>query len=338
MRRETWKAIAVGLSSAAFFVACGWDPKKPFERYSPDVDRAAADIDSGRPREAQEKLKTYIGASACDGGAMTVLNAADASNATFDLGLTLFKLAEQYGRKLDDAVVFKDGGPGQEDKQLDLARGDQLDCAKAVLDAILSRDMPVDLEARARYLRGNVAFLDRNWQSAIEDYDKALSLIPGLPIDAGDGIGRDAAHNRALALRFRDEEQKRDGGADADADGDADGDADADAPDGPDADADADAPKDAPQDQDGDAPNDAEGDGAPQPNEDGGKDGGDGNDKPDGGKGDGGKEAGAPRSDVPQGPGQDERMLDMFEQAPTFQREESKSRGNARKMRGSQDK
>lgn len=96
-----------------------------------------------------------------------------------------------------------------------------------MLDAILLRELLVDLEVCARYLCGNVAFFDRNWQSAIDDYDKALLLILGLPVDAGDGIGRDAVHNCAFVLCFCDEDQKCDvgvGGVDVDVDGDVDGD------------------------------------------------------------------------------------------------------------------
>ncbi len=333
MTRDRARAAALGLATAALVVACGWDPKRPFERFSPEVDKAAAELDAGKAREARDRLGAYVSAAACDGGAMAVLGAADASNASFDLGLALFKLAEQYGRKLDDEVVFPDGGPAEGDKQLELARGDQLDCAKAALDAILARELPVELEARARYLRGNVAFLDRSWLAAIDDYDKALVAIPGLPPDAGDGIGRDAAHNRALALRYRDEDRKRDAGPDG---SDADADADSDAPDSA-TDADADAPTDAPQDRDADAPSDAGDDGAPKPEDDGGKDGGGGDDRPDAGQGDAGRDAGA-KPEPTSSPGQDERMLDLFEQAPTFQREESKSRNTGRKLRGSQDK
>ncbi len=75
--------------------------------------------------------------------------------------------------------------------------------------------MPIDLRARAHYLAGNLEFLRREYQSAVDAYDGALKLIPGLPNDAGDGIGRDAAWNRAIALRrIEDEDKKKDAGQD----------------------------------------------------------------------------------------------------------------------------
>lgn len=107
---DVWKVVAIGLIVAVMFVACGWDPKKPFERYSSEVDQAVVDIDSGRPREVRDKFGKYVFVFWCDGGVLAVLGVADVLNAVFDLGLTLFKFVEQYGRKFDDAVVYRDGG------------------------------------------------------------------------------------------------------------------------------------------------------------------------------------------------------------------------------------
>ena len=51
-------------------------------------------------------------------------------------------------------------------------------------------------------------FLRAKYEEAVKEYDLALTLVPGLFEEAGgDGIGRDAAWNRAIALR-RIEEQK----------------------------------------------------------------------------------------------------------------------------------
>ena len=332
MRR---KSVALLLGLGISIAACGWDPRRPFERFSPDVDKAIVELDASQREAATGRLENYLSSTRCDGGQLVVPGAADASNATFDLGLALFGLAETYGRPFGDHEMQRDGGPTQEEKQLALLRGDQIDCAKAALDAILGHDLPPDLEARARYLRGNLAFLERRWKDAVEDYDKALRIIPGLPADAGvDGIGRDAAWNRALALRNDEEDQKKDAGPDADADADGGPDADADAADAPE-DRDGDAP-DAP----GDAPNEAGpdgGDGGDGGGQDGGQDGGN-----DGGK-DGGNDqrpdaGGEDAATPPPTTNQDERMLDQFEQAPTWQREEAKSRAGGRRVRGMADK
>jgi tetratricopeptide (TPR) repeat protein len=364
VRRE-FKALFLGFG-LAWVAACGVDPRRPFERMSPEVDKAISEIEAGKPEPASGRLGAYIGASRCDGGALAAPFAADAQNASFDLGLALFQLAEQFGRRFGDLAMQRDGGPSDEEKRLALLRGDQIDCARALLDAILGRDLPADLEARARYLRGNLAFLEGQWDAAIKDYDEALKIIPGLPPDAGDGVGADTAWNRALALRHKEEDDKKDAGTDADADADADGgdadadadadapdgDADADAPDGdadadaPDGDADADAPPDVGPDRDSgdsgpeDGPKEAQGDGG-----DSGPDGGGGDaagdapsdgskDKPSGSDaGDG--DASAPS---PTAPNQDDRVLDQFEQAPTWQKEEAKARASGRKVRGMQDK
>ena len=65
------------------------------------------------------------------------------------------------------------------------------------------------------YLAGNLEFLRADYESAVKGYDASLELIPGLPVDGGgDGIGRDAAYNRAIALA-RIQDKKKDAGPDA---------------------------------------------------------------------------------------------------------------------------
>lgn len=352
------RALFAGLG-LALFAACGWDPRRPFERNSPEVDRAIVEIDAGQAEPAAERLRRYVGASTCDAGALFAPGAADATAAGFDLGLALFGIAEAFGRRFGEQAPGRDGGPDEAAKQIAALRGDQAACARAALDAMLARaDLPAELEARARYLRGNLSFLEGDWDAAVKDYDRALKIIPGLPPDAGDSIGADAAWNRALALRNKQEDEKKDAGPDADADADA-------QPDGPDAD--ADAGPDADADADADAPPDGPDADAPPDGPDGGKDGpedgpqeaqSDANDSgPEGGQGDaqgdapadgsrddkdkprggdgGGPEASAPQ---PNAPTQDDRMLDQFEHAPTWQREEAKSKAGARRVKGMQDK
>lgn len=352
------KAAALGLA-LAWVAACGFDPKNPFQRLSPEVDKAIQELDAGQAETSTGRLADYLRASRCDAGSLSLPGPPDAENAAFDLGLSLFKLAEQFGRRFEDGLLRVDGGPDEEAKRLAVLRGDQIDCAKAALDAILARnDLTPELEARARYLRGNLAFLEQQWDDAVKDYDRALHLIPGFPGDAGDGIGRDTAWNRALALRHKEEDEKLDGGDDADADADADGDADADADADADGDADADADADAP-DGDADADADAEPD-APDGSKDGPEDGpkeaqaDSGDSGPEGGEGDAAGDAPSDGSDEkPAGPdggqpdagpagagagNQDDRILDQFEQAPTWQKEEAKARAGSRKVRGMQDK
>jgi hypothetical protein len=188
----------------------------------------------------------------------------------------------------------------------------------------------------------------RNYVQAISSYDEALALVPGLPADAGvDGIGRDAAHNRAIALR-RLVEQELDGGKE-DPDGNTlapppeNGSGDAgdggsgeqDASDGGKGDAGGDAgdsddddennPESAGPDA-GDAGKDAGAEGTPEAAGDAGRDAGSPNDD---------KKDQAPASPQPgeqqKGSQQDDRMLDRLEETPSYQQQEARMRANRRR-------
>jgi hypothetical protein len=97
-----------------------------------------------------------------------------------------------------------------------------VDCALRVVGAITALDqVPLDLMARAFYLAGNLHFLRDEWNQAIESYDRTLRLVPGVPNDASDGIGRDAAWNRAIALQRSKEKPPPDAGSDGGSSSDA---------------------------------------------------------------------------------------------------------------------
>lgn len=342
------RAAGIGLS-LAWVAACGFDPKRPFERDAPEVNEAIHEIDAGQSAPASERLGKYLGAGACENGAMAAPGAGDASAAGFDLGLALFGVAESFGHRFGEPERERDGGPTEEEKQNATLRGDKIGCARAVLDAVLaSRDLSVEFAARAHYLRGNLGFLSREWDQAVKDYDQALALIPGLPADAGDSIGADAAWNRALALRNKEEDEKKDAGDDADANdadaNDQDSGQDAGEDSGQDAGEDSgqDAGEDSGQDAGQDAADDAKDDGGDSGGggDDAGQDAGDDASKNDDKDKQDEKDAGQPDAapPTPTGASQDDRMLDQFEQAPTWQREEAKSRAGGRKVRGMADK
>jgi hypothetical protein len=184
--------------------------------------------------------------------------------------------------------------------------------------------------------------LRKKYEQAVAEYDQALQIVPGLDEEAGgDGIGRDAAWNRAIALRRI--QDKKDASQDSpdDADG-SDGDDGSDAPDtGPDA-----------PDSGEDGGEDAGEDGGPPDAGPDGSDKGDGGDQGDAGADAGGdaapndgKDAAAPEPDPkgekqPASPNkqQDERILDQLEEAPTYQEQEAKSRAGVRKGRVMEDK
>jgi len=313
-------ASVAGATSWLLTGCSGWDPSEPFTRNAPQVDEAIAKLDAGAFKPAEEVLADYLGTGRCgDAGIGLPPKVRERSSGGFDLGLTLFHLAEKYGQRFGDEELA-DGGPGQ--IELDEKRAVEIECAQIIVQAIAhDLDQPMNLRARAFYLAGNLEFLRQAYEEAVKNYDKALQIVPGVSPEAGgDGIGRDAAWNRAIALRRIQEKDAGQPDAEPDAEPDAQPDAEPDSGD--------DGGDDGGQDagEDGGGP-DAGDDGG-----DGGKDGGGGDD----GGADGGKDAGAEDSGKPP-PEQakpppetttpeSSRMLDDLREAPTFQEEQAKKR------------
>jgi tetratricopeptide (TPR) repeat protein len=332
MRRpDLLRAVALGLGlSAAAFVGCsGWDPRSPFEHNAPEVDEALQKLDGGHAASAEETLERYLGTGACsaDAGLGLPPSIRQKPSGTFDLGLTLFDLGEHFGQRFGDEDRSDGGSPAEQ--ALSEKRALEVGCALLVVRAIAADPtVPIDLRARAYYLAGNLEFLLQKYEDAVKEYDQALALIPGIHAEAGgDGIGRDAAWNRAIALR-RQEDQKDAGNDAPDASPDA-NDAGNDAADGSDG-------NDGSSGNDGGDKGDAGKDGGDK--EDAGKDGGD---KQDGGQDGGDNEDGGgtppppqPASSQSATPQQDSRMLEQLEQAPSYQGQEAKQRANANARRG----
>lgn len=308
----------------AFAVSAGWEPDAPFDRDAPEVNQAIGALDAGALDEAAALLASYLGTGPCAAEGFGVPDRVrERSSASFDLGLVLFGIGERFGRPFgEEAPATQQPEPEQQDPA-SVQRSAQIDCALLVVRAIAAEPkVPIELRARAQYLAGNLEFLRGKYEDAVRFYDEALTLIPGVPEDAGtDGIGRDVAHNRAIALR-RIEDQKDagpdaappdadDGGDDAGDDGGDDGGADA-SPDGGDG------------GDTGDAGSDAGG-------QDGGdNDGGDGQQPP--------PEAQRPEPQPPEDVRDDERMLEQLEEAPTYQEQEAKNRARGRRGREMEDK
>lgn len=343
-------AIAVGAGAVGWIATgcSGWDPREPFTHDAPEVDQALHDLDAGQAEPAEQALERYLGTGACvDGGIGLPDSVRQKPNGSFDLGLVLFDIAEKYGKRFGDEEL-SDGGTPEEQAQA-AQRTAEIDCALVVVKAIAADPkVPADLRARAYYLAGNLEFLRKRYEDAVKLYDQALAIVPGIAEDAGkDGVGRDAAWNRAIALR-RIEDQK-DAGPDASDQPDASDGGPPDASDGgPDA-------NDGGQDGGDDGGKDAGKDAGDDGGDDGGKpdagdDGGDSGkpDEPDAGD-DAGEDAGADASpqDQPSPPAsaepppsqqQDDRILDQLEQAPTYQEQEAKQRAAGRRGRGMEDK
>jgi hypothetical protein len=302
-----WSALG-----CAVLAACGWDPSRPFDRDVPAVTQAIADLDGGDAASATSRLEDYLSTGPCQEGNIGVPDVLKRRHdGTLDLGLSLFRLGEQFGRRFGEEEI--DAGVDEGTRTL---RHAQIECARRVVEAIADDPgIPLELRARARYLEGNLAFLDADYEGAVRAYDRELVLSPGQN-DAGDPVGRDAAWNRAIALRRI--EDRKDAGQDASPDAN---------------DASPDASPDA-HDSGRDGANDAAGDSASA--SDAGSDGGnDGSPPPP--PPDAGPEPDASNQPSPTNAGEDERMLDQLESAPTLQQEEAKRAGKKR-VRGMADK
>ncbi|HEY3498162.1 MAG TPA: VWA domain-containing protein [Polyangiaceae bacterium] len=313
-KKRVLSAAATGLLSSlclSYTVSGCERSNELFMRNAPAVDEAIAALDAGDAGAAVPLLQEYLSTGKCDNGSIgTPDSLRGRPNAAFDLGLGLFSIAEKFGRRFGEDPPPTDAGPSPEEEAQLAKRSAEIDCALRIVRLVgPDVSLPLDLRARAFYLAGNLEFLRRDYKTAVQSYDLALKLVPGLPEDAGvDGIGRDAAYNRAIALR-RIEDQERDASPpDAEPDG-GEPDAEPDQPDSGDDQPDSgdDKQNDEPDAGEPDAGNDAGQDGPPDAGSDGG-------DQP------------PPKPEPKQQPqaNQDDRMLDELEQAPTLQQHEAK--------------
>ncbi|MBK6461620.1 MAG: tetratricopeptide repeat protein [Myxococcales bacterium] len=334
-----WGFLVAAVACGAL-AACGWDPQRPFERESPVVNRALAELDAGEAgvATAAELLQGYLSTGACSESAIgTPKSLHEKPNGALDLGIALFRLGESFGARFGDeeakagraAAPTMPGAPSA-----DGLRASHIECALRIVRAVAEDPtQPVELRARARYLEGNLLFLDAKYKEAVAAYDKALVLAPGMPeggVDAqggprhGDPLGLDAAWNRAVALQRI--EDKKDAGQDAGQDGGQDG-----GLGGQDGGGDSGSQDSGGQDSSKDGSN-----GDRDSGKDSGKDSGGEDAAPPPQKN---EDAAAPPPPPPSERSQDERLLDQLENAPTVQREAARrqKRGGV-KVRGSEDK
>jgi len=336
-KRRVAKAALTGVAGSALLslALSGCDQANElFTRSSPVVKNAVEALDAGDAGAAVSLLEEYLSTGKCESGNIGAPSSVSARpNAAFDLGLGLFNLAERFGKRFGEDPPVHDGGPSQEEEAELAKRSAEVDCALRIVRlAGTDTNVPLELRARAFYLAGNLEFLRRDYRSAVASYDAALKLIPGLPGDAGDSTGRDAAYNRAIALRRIEDEQKDAGPPDGGNDGGQ-----------PDAGDDG-GKKDQP-----DAGNDDKDGGGKQNEPDAGNEGKDAGqpNQPDAG-GQNGQDGGAPPPEQQQQQqppqqqqtqNQDDRLLDELEQAPTLQEHNAKERAaHARGRPGMDDK
>jgi len=329
--------VAAGTLLPLFLAsACSRQADKLFERNAPSVDEAISAYDAGDAGSAVSLLEGYLSTGKCENGEIgTPDPVRERPNATFDLGLGLFKMAERFGRRFGEEEEHAgDAGPTQQEDAEMGQRSNGVECAERILKLIAADSTtPAEFRARAYYLAGNLEFLRRDYKAAVKQYELALRLVPGLPADAGDSIGSDAAYNRAIALRRIEDKQK-----------------DAEPPD-----AQPDGPNDGSPGDSGQNDKDQNQDGGNQKNQDDkDKDKNKDKDKKQDQK-DAGSDGSAPQQQPPQQPdagtdqqkpqpqpqqsNQDDRTLDMLEHAPTFQEQDAKNRALQRRTRsGMEDK
>jgi len=310
-----WATLGLG-AAATLVAACGWSPSRPFDRQSPSVRSAIRSLaDGGDAAAAVATLEDYLSTGPCaDGNIGTPETLRRRPDGTFDLGLSLFRIGEAYGRRFGEEEQ-DGGGPAMKGM-----RGAEIGCAVRVLEQIANDDkVSLELRARARYLEGNLDFLDGQYEDAVRAYDRALALAPGAA-DSGDPVGRDAAWNRAIALQ-REEDRKKDAGHDASSD-----------------DASRDARSEGGRDGGHDSGNEGGGGGHDSghdaPHDSGGQEGGS---HPDASQPPPRQQDAGPPPPPPKA-NQDERMLDQLESAPTVQQEAARKMAAKHRVRGMADK
>jgi Ca-activated chloride channel family protein len=180
-----------------------------FARRSPVVDDALRALDAGDPATATGLLETYLSTGECKGGDLGTPEAVHTySNASFDLGLSLFRIAERFGGRFGDDAKPAPGAPDTSDR-----RAEEVDCALRVVRIVANdRAAPLDLQAKAEYLTGNLEFLRGKYEDAVTAYDATLKLLPARKEDGDLSTGARAAWNRAIALRRIEDLKKPDAG------------------------------------------------------------------------------------------------------------------------------
>lgn len=339
-KRREFLTTASTLALALNLLGCESFERSPFTRNAPSVDKAIAALEAGNPASAAELLTQYLATGKCENGAIgTPDRVRDYPDASFDLGLALFGLAESHGRRFGEEPPPSEGKEGEgspEDPEALAKRSSEVDCALRVVRVVAGQSaLPAELRARAWFLAGNLEFLRSEYRNAVASYDNALRVTPGTSAEKADRIGRDAAHNRAIALRrIQEEEEKQKDQKDKDQNQDQNGEQDPNQEQKQDKKDDA---GDQSQDQDQNAQK------QPEPDADPNDQGQNAQKPPDQGAGDGQDDPPQqdPNTKVPQ-PEQraqdNQRMLDELEQAPTFQEHDAKNQARARARIRMEDK
>jgi len=211
--RRAAPAVLLLLSVCALFGLGGCSNEhldRAFTRNAPVVDKAIEALEKNDAGAAARELTSYLGTGPCHEGSIGATpQLADRPQASFDLGLAQFQIGERYGARFGE-----DQGKQEDDPQLLAQRSAEVACALSVLEQVVARrNLPIQLRAEAHYLLGNLEFLRHEYRAAVAHYNRALELIPGQEpgqeAETPSAVGRDAAHNRALALRRAEEDKPK---------------------------------------------------------------------------------------------------------------------------------
>ena len=203
-RRRRQKGLAATATSALLLTLGCRDGL--FTRHSPVVDDALHSLDAGDPSKATDLLETYLSTGQCQKGELGTPDLVRArENASLDLGLALFRVAERFGARFGDDTKPAPGAPDHFEE-----RSSEIDCALRVVRLVATdAAASIELQARAQYLTGNLEFLRGSYEDAVTAYDAALKLAPARKEEGAESLGARAAWNRAIALRRIEEQQKK---------------------------------------------------------------------------------------------------------------------------------
>jgi hypothetical protein len=96
-------------------------------RNAPAVDEAITALDAGDAGAATTLLQTYLSTGECEAGNIgTPDGVRTKHNAGYDLGLALFRVAEQFGRRFGEEESFGEAGPTPEEEAKLAQRRDQM--------------------------------------------------------------------------------------------------------------------------------------------------------------------------------------------------------------------
>jgi len=327
-RRRSKAKTAASLSTLLVLIGCSGDRSSLFERWSPAVDSAIEALKADDAPKAVTTLTEYLSTGKCENGEIGAPDTLRTfPNAGFDLGLALFRTAERNGRPFGEEPAPAEAQPPQPDPKAE-ARSQEAECGLRLVRSVgADTSVAPEVRARAFYLAGNLEFLRADYRAAVDAYNAALKLVPGLPGETSDRVGRDAAFNRAIALRrIQEEEEKKppedeqqkeqEPKEDQEDQGDED-------------------QKDQQQQEPSDDPGEEEQE--PEPSSEQEQDSEQPEPKPEPEPSDQTPEqnqASAPRQDA----SQDDRILDQLEQAPTLQEHDAKNRALTGRVVGMEDK